>query len=97
MDIRKIMFVLLFSSLITASSTTKAAFAFCFSPIAPSLYISKPSKPYCAFNRSCSDWEVQSYTQEVERYFRKLKSHLYDVDKYYNDSYDYVKCMSDLD
>jgi hypothetical protein len=79
------------------SSSATAAFGYCSKPFAPSDFISKPSKPYCAAMRNCSDWEVQSYKSDVESYFRKLKSYLADVDQYYEDAYKYAKCMAELD
>ena len=79
------------------SSSATASFAYCSKPYAPSDYFSKPSKPFCATMRNCSDWEVQSYKSDVESYFRKLKAYLVDVDQYYEDAYDYAKCMADLD
>ena len=47
--------------------------------------------------RNCSDWEVQSYKDDLERYFKKLKTYLEAVDQYRFDAYDYAKCMAELD
>lgn len=75
-----------------------AMLRFCSQPMAPSLgYISKPSKPYCAATRTCSEWEVSSYKSEVESYFRKLRRYAEEVDTYYTEAGAYVKCMADLD
>jgi hypothetical protein len=75
-----------------------AMLRYCSQPMAPSLgFISKPSKPYCAATRTCSDWDVSSYKSDVEQYFRKLKRYAEEVDTYYVEAGDYVKCMADLD
>jgi hypothetical protein len=79
------------------SSSASASFSYCSKPYAPSDYISKPSKPFCATMRNCSDWEIRSYKSDVENYFRKLRAYLVDVDQYYENAYDYAKCMADLD
>ena len=77
--------------------TASAAYSFCYEPTAPSAFLRKPTKPYCAINRSCSDWEVNSYRNEVDRYFRNLREYADDVDRYYSEAADYVACMSKLD
>lgn len=77
--------------------TAKAAYGFCYEPSAPSAFLRKPTKPFCATNRSCSDWEVNSYRSEVDRYFRNLREYADEVDRYYSDAADYVACMSKLD
>ncbi len=59
--------------------------------------MSKPTKPFCGMRRNCSDWEVQSYKDDLERYFKKLKTYLEAVDQYRFDAYDYAKCMAELD
>jgi hypothetical protein len=80
-----------------ASQPAQAAYGYCSQPMAPSLYARKPSKPYCAVNRSCNQWEVDSYKSDIDRYFRSLKSYLGEVDSYYEDAYAYAKCMAELD
>ena len=65
--------------------------------MAPSAFLTKPSKPYCATNRSCSDWEVSNYRREVSSYYDSLNRYAREVDEYYNQASSYVKCMSDLD
>lgn len=77
--------------------TASAAYRFCSQPMAPSAYLRKPTKPFCASNRSCSEWEVSSYRDEVDRYFRKLKTYADEVESYYSEATDYVSCMSKLD
>ena len=71
---------------------------YCSAPVAPSIgFVSKPSKPYCAATRSCEDWQVRSYQNDVEDYFRKLKRYANDVESFYSDAGSYVKCMATLD
>lgn len=77
--------------------TANAAYGYCSQPNAPSTYLRKPSKPYCATNRTCSDWEVTSYRDELDRYFRNLRTYAEEVDSYYSDATDYISCMSKLD
>lgn len=79
------------------SDSTAALAGFCMQPRAPSFFARKPSKPFCAMDRSCDQWEVDNYKSDIERYFRSLKSYLGEVDTYYEEAYAYAKCMSDLD
>lgn len=76
---------------------TSVAYGFCSQPYAPTTFLSKPNKPYCATNRNCSDWEVENYRTDVERYYRDLGRYANEVDQYYSDAVDYVGCMRDLD
>ena len=73
-----------------------AAYSYCMEPRAPSLFLTKPTKPYCAASRSCTEWEVSSYRREVESYYRDLEAYAADVDKYYKRAQEYVTCMADL-
>ena len=79
------------------STAASAAYGFCMAPRAPSAFLTKPIKPYCAASRSCSEWQVRSYRNEVDSYFRNLRAFAEDVDEYYSDATDYVACMSKLD
>jgi hypothetical protein len=81
----------------TSTSTLGTSMSYCSKPFAPSEFLMKPNKPYCAINRSCSQWEVDSYKREVEDYFAKLKQYLVKVDRYYDEAYKYAKCMAELD
>jgi hypothetical protein len=75
-----------------------AMFRYCSQPIAPSVgFITKPSKPFCAAARNCSEWEVSAYRSDVESYYRKLKRYAEEVETYYADAATYLKCMADLD
>ena len=79
------------------SPASSAALGFCYEPSAPSVYLRKPDKPYCAASRSCSTWEVNGYKSEIDSYFRKLRSYAQEVDSYYSEATEYVACMSKLD
>ena len=81
----------------TGSVPAQAGYGFCLEPRAPSLFASRPSKPYCAISRSCEQWQVDSYNSEVNRYFDALKNYLVDVDSYRKKAYEYAECMADLD
>lgn len=78
-------------------SSASAAYGYCFQPSAPTAFLSKPTKPFCAASRSCSEWEVSSYRNEVDSYLRNLRNYADDVDRYYSEAAEYVRCMSDLD
>ena len=80
-----------------ASKPAYAAFGYCSPPLAPTLYARKPSKPYCAINRSCSQWDVDNYKRDVDRYFSSLKEYLSKVDDFQEEAYVYAKCMAELD
>ena len=73
-----------------------AQYSYCSQPMAPSGYLSKPSKPFCATMRNCSDFEVTAYKNDVERYFNQLKRYANEVEEYYSAAADYVQCMSKL-
>ena len=74
-----------------------ASYSFCSEPRAPSFYSSKPNKPYCASNRSCSQWEVDSYKRQVESYFSDLQQYADGVSRFNRNARDYIDCMSKLD
>lgn len=65
-------------------------------PRAPSaLFLTKPTKPFCL--NGCSAWQVQSYKDDVRRYFDGLQQYADDVDRYYKRAGEYIQCMADLD
>ena len=64
-------------------------------PRAPSLFVTKPTKPLCY--DGCSSWEISSYRSEVESYYISLEQYANDVDRYYKRATEYVECMADLD
>lgn len=93
----KLAVVSAFMLALPASEPAYAAYGYCSQPLAPTLYARKPSKPYCAINRSCSQWEVDNYRHDVDSYFRSLKEYLGKVDDFQEEAYVYAKCMAQLD
>jgi hypothetical protein len=83
--------------LLVGPAIPASAGSFCMAPHAPSFYSSKPSRPYCVTSRSCSSWEVQSYRNSVDGYFRQLEQYASYVSQFNRQSNDYIECMSDLD
>jgi hypothetical protein len=81
----------------SAAPSANAAFGFCSQPMAPTAYLSKPRKPFCATDRSCEQWEVDMYRNRVRDYYSNLRQYANEVDQFYRDAADYVDCMSDLD
>ena len=57
----------------------------------------KPTKPYCAASRNCSEYQVSSYKSAVRSYFDDLEQYANDVNRYHKQATDYVECMADLD
>lgn len=83
------------SSLCAPAAT--GAYSYCSEPRAPSAYLSKPTKPFCATTSNCEQWQVDMYRNEVRSYYNDLQAYADDVDRYYRNAADYVECMSDLD
>jgi hypothetical protein len=80
---------------IGGSTQTIAAYnTICFSPRAPSFYTSKPSKPIC-YN-DCSQWQIDSYKNQVRNYYSELETYATDVDRYYKKQIEYIECLTDL-
>jgi len=77
------------------AAPSPALASFCMQPSAPSIYISKPMKPFCA--PRCSEWDVQMYRDEIDRYYRRLKDYAREVEDYYHQAGDYIECMAKLD
>jgi hypothetical protein len=89
---------LAFAAGLAANSTpVYAAFGYCSQPMAPTVFMTKPSKPYCAASRSCSEWDIQRYRNDIDRHFDSLKRYAGQVEDYYSDAQSYIKCMADLD
>lgn len=83
---------------LTCLNAPAAAAALCLEPRAPSvLFLSKPSKPYCATSRSCEQWQVDSYKRDVARYYARLEEYLEEVDRFRKRAVEYAQCMADLD
>jgi hypothetical protein len=83
--------------LFAGNSAAAGGYGFCMAPIAPFVYAVKPSKPYCASSRSCSQWEIDNYKRRVESYFNDLQQYMADADKFRKLAYEYAECMADLD
>lgn len=74
------------------------ASAFCLEPRRPSsMFVTKPSKPYCAVSRSCEQYEIDSYRSDVKRYYDQLREYADSVDRFYKQAAEYIECMSKLD
>lgn len=69
-----------------------AQYSYCSQPSAPTAYLRKPDKPFCAASRSCEDYKVSAYRNDVETYFRKLKRYAEEVDTFHSEASDYVEC-----
>jgi hypothetical protein len=82
---------------LVSSQPAQAALGFCTQPYAPTIFLRKPDKPFCAISRSCTELDVQNYRDDIDRYFDRLKQYAGQVDDYYNDARTYIKCMADLD
>lgn len=84
-------------TMLASSVPAQAGYGFCMEPRAPSLFVTKPQKPFCAATHSCEQWEVDMYKSAVNRYFDSLQTYLVDVDSYRKKAYEYAECMADLD
>jgi hypothetical protein len=80
-----------------SSTPASAAFGFCSQPFAPTAFLTRPSKPFCASMRNCTEFDVQQYRNEIDRYYTDLKRYATQVNDYYDAATAYVKCMADLD
>src|SRR6476659_10108285 len=89
--------LVLLAAVMGGGSPAQASFGFCMEPRAPSLFASRPQKPYCATTHSCEQWQVDSYKIEVTQYFDALQTYLVNVDAYRKKAYEYAQCMADLD
>lgn len=92
--------VSILAALTLATFATSAATAgICFEPRAPSIgFLTQPRKLYChSTSTGCSQWEIDAYRRDVQRYFDSLREYVANVDKYRKAAYDYAKCMADLD
>ncbi|WP_066657596.1 MULTISPECIES: hypothetical protein [unclassified Sphingomonas] len=82
---------------LSSSAPATAAYRYCMSPRAPSFYGTRPTKPFCAMRRNCSSYEVESYRQDLKRYFDNLQNYLSDVDRYRKQAYEFAQCEIDAD
>lgn len=89
--------VALVLSAVGSSAPVSASAGFCMEPRSPHVFITKPTKPYCASTHSCSEYDITSYQNRVKAYYRDLQSYLDDVNRYTRSAGEYVECMADLD
>lgn len=82
---------------LATSDAALAAYGFCSAPMAPTAFLSKPGKPYCFSARNCSSWQIDSYKNDVDRYYENLRRYARQVDDYYEGATKYVECMSYVD
>jgi hypothetical protein len=80
-----------------ASSSNAMLQVFCTEPRAPMVYISRPTRPFCAATSNCTQFDVDYYRRTVREYFRQLQEYAEAVDRYYRSAGQYVECMSHLD
>ena len=93
---RKLLMVAVGLQLLAISVPANAAI--CLEPRAPSLlFLRKPLKPYCASTRSCEEWQIESYKNEVSRYYQQLEDYISSVDRFRKKASEYAQCMADLD
>lgn len=75
------------------------ASAFCYAPSAPSEpWGSAPTAPYCGSYgdlSGCSEWEINSFRDEVERWLKKMQQYANDARDYANDAIEYANCESE--
>ena len=82
---------------LAADSAGATAQSFCMQPTAPTAYISRPNRPFCAAARNCSSFDVDMYRGEVQRYFERLRRYANEVDEFHSSAATYIECMSRLD
>jgi hypothetical protein len=84
-------------TVLSVGSANAVTMRYCSQPMAPTTYLRKPDRPFCAASRSCDEADVSSYRSDVERYYRQLRQYATEVDQFYADATEYVRCMADLD
>ena len=95
---QKLLVRIVLGGIAAATLTAPVSASICFEPRAPStMFLRKPTKPYCAQSRSCEQWEVDSYKSEVRRYYQQLDEYASSVNKFQKQAAEYVQCMADLD
>ena len=99
MRVRFLQFLLSITLLL---SSQNALAQVCIAPRAPSIFVSKPQKPFkpTCFGE-CSDIQISSYNSQVElyniqikSYYAQLNAYAIDVDKFYKRAVEYIECMS---
>jgi hypothetical protein len=82
---------------LVGSTPTEAISSFCMAPRSPTFYDSKPTKPFCAALKSCTQYDVDHYKRDVANYFNNLRTYADEVDRHYKKQSEYIECLSDLD
>ena len=71
--------------------------AFCSAPSVPfGGPPTKPTTPYCvntfSNTHTCSDWEINSYNNDLRNYQNEVEYFVNDLNSYLNQAQDYVNC-----
>ena len=90
--------ILIASVTIITTPLSSATLSFCFEPRAPSAPMvfsrpvkpNPPTKPYCATYGECSQWEIDSYNNDVERYNRDLENYYYERSSFIDELNTYI-------
>ena len=77
------------------------AYSFCSEPMLPIMpsSFSKPSAPYClsgysyTHKHTCSEWEINSYIDDVNRYIKKMNDFASEAVHFANEAKDYARCQ----
>jgi hypothetical protein len=72
------------------------SFSFCYEPSPPWSKPSKPTVPWCVNEwdntHTFSDWEIDSYYNDVDNYNYEVRSYVNDLQNYLYEAEDYVNC-----
>ena len=72
------------------------SFSFCYEPSPPWSKPSKPTVPWCVNGwdntHTFSDWEIDSYYNDVDNYNYEVRSYVNDLQNYLYEAEDYVNC-----
>ncbi len=72
--------------------------AFCYAPSPPDEpWGSAPTAPYCGSYgdlSGCSEWEVDGYRDDVERWLEEMRQYASDAEDFANDAIEYANCES---
>ena len=72
------------------------SFSFCYEPSPPWSKPSKPTVPWCVNEwdntHTRSDWEIDSYYNDVDNYNYEVRSYVNDLQNYLYEAEDYVNC-----
>lgn len=81
---------------------TSQVFAFCMEPSLPdAVTIMKPNVPFCLSDykfsgtHECSQWDLDSYTNEVDNYIKQLNQYARDSVDFANEAQAYARCLAE--